>query len=180
MSRHGDLPTSLEARISTVRGSSVVPVMIGDVLLRPAGNGALVAYALGSCVGVAIWARDIAMGGLAHVQLPSAKNSTSEMLAESPGRFADLAVPLLLRRLSERGASRRALKIVIAGGARVGQGDDPFSIGSRNITAVRRLLWASQVVCAGEDVGGGHPRTLRLDLSDGGIFVTGGSTALSF
>lgn len=180
MSRYGDLPSSLEARINTVRGGNVIPVMIGDVLLRPAGPGALVAYALGSCVGVAVWARDIGVGALAHVQLPTAKNSSSEMLAESPGRFADLAVPLLLRRLSERGASRGALKIIIAGGARVGQGDDPFSIGARNITAVRRLLWASQVVCAAEDVGGGHPRTLRLDLTNGGIFITGGNTALSF
>lgn len=177
-SRQGQRPLGVEARAP--RGGQVVPVMIGDVLLRPAGSGELVAYALGSCIGVAVWARDIGVGALAHVQLPSAKNSSHETLAESPGRFADLAIPLLLRRLGERGASRGALKVVLAGGARVGQGEDPFSIGARNITAVRRLLWAAQIICAGEDVGGTHPRTVRVDLSDGGIAITGGSAALTF
>ena len=50
------------------------------------------------------------------------------------------------------GALTGRLRIAIAGGAAPGQsGTDFFAIGKRNLTAVRKWLWQSGLLVAGEE-----------------------------
>lgn len=156
---------------------ATVPVGIGGVAVGCAGDGVLAAYALGSCVGIVMWAANAMVGGLAHIQLPSSVGCDPRLLSEQPGRFADIGLNDLLRQMEAAHADRRNLRVVIVGGARIGSGGDPFAIGARNIAAVRKWLWSRRLLCAAEDLGGETPRTVRLDLADGTTQVTcGGRT----
>jgi chemotaxis protein CheD len=52
-----------------------------------------------------------------------------------------------------------------------------FSIGRRNHTAIRKILWQQGLMVAGEQVGGTEPRTLYLELADGATTIkTSGET----
>ncbi len=59
---------------------------------------------------------------------------------EPRGKFADLAVPELIDRVCEAGASRRRLEAVLAGGARMFELGASLDIGARNAEAVRAEL----------------------------------------
>ena len=63
--------------------------------------------------------------------------------------------------------------VKVAGGAAT-QGaweGDIFEIGKRNITMLRKLLWANGVLLKAQDVGGTEPRTMSLDLATGEVLL---------
>jgi chemotaxis protein CheD len=68
---------------------------------------------LGSCLGVALYDRRLKLGGLVHVVLPQSPGPS-----ELPGKYADTAIPELLRqmRLLARGEPLRTVA-KLAGGA---------------------------------------------------------------
>lgn len=146
---------------------NVVEVGIGHLMVaeHPA---LLVAPALGSCVGVAIWDRENNRGGLGHVMLPHSRGtaSTSDGL-----RFADIAVPELVRRLLEQGADRRDLYAKIAGGAAMFGSDSGASVGHRNVAEVKGQLALLRIPLRGEDTGGAHARTVEMHLDSGALVV---------
>lgn len=128
--------------------------------------GVLVAPALGSCVGVAIFdQRNV--GGLAHVMLPVSKDRTPD-----PWRFADRAVSALIERLMALGGRRAALRAKIAGGAAMFGGDGRSqTVGERNVQEVRRQLALQRIPILAEDTGGGHARTVELHVPSGLVVV---------
>ena len=67
----------------------------------------LVALGLGSCIGIALLDRASLVAGLAHVVLPESRPGGT------PGKFADTAVPELVRRVSGLGASASGLHAVL-------------------------------------------------------------------
>ena len=151
---------------------AVHSVAMGELAVLRAKHGRLVTYALGSCVGVALVDLTAGVGGMAHVQLPNSRLAADQAAAKArPGRYADLGLPLLFTELLARGAERRRLRVTIAGGANTTLGTDIFAIGERNITAVRKWLWQTGLLVAGEATGGGMPRTMTLDLANGGTLI---------
>lgn len=125
--------------------------------------------ALGSCVAVAIYDSYAHRGGLAHVMLPTAgPEGSSDML----GRFADTAVPELVRRMSEEGSLKRRMEAKIAGGAAMFKGESPIaSIGDRNVAEVKRQLALMSIPLLAEDTGEAHARTVELVLETGEFLV---------
>src|SRR4051794_30394735 len=90
-----------------------VAVLGGELAVSASPQDALVAHALGSCIGVAVHDSVLAIGGMAHIQHPA-------KLPHSPrGRSswcsADLAVSELIRRVLALGANKRRLRVIIAG-----------------------------------------------------------------
>ena len=75
----------------------------------------LVTYALGSCVGICLLDSVAGVGGLSHIMLPDSTQATNG--AATPMRFADTAIPMLIREMVKLGASRNRIKAKIAGGA---------------------------------------------------------------
>ena len=133
-------------------------------------NTALIAYALGSCVGLAVFDPAASVGGLLHVLLPEA-NLDPGKAARQPCLFADTGLPVLLDRCAKLGAVQSRLRVWIAGGSAVMDSRGVFNIGKRNELAVRKALWKAGLMVYGEDIGGGHSRTVRLDLSQGTLWV---------
>ena len=133
----------------------------------------LTTYALGSCIGLAVYDRAIGVGGLLHFMLPDSAIDPSRGRA-NPCMFADTGIPLLLRQVEALGASRQRLVVYAVGGAQMIDPQKVFDIGKRNCLAARRILWKEGVMLTGEVVGGDLSRTLRLEIASGRMWVQEG------
>lgn len=145
-------------------------VGVADAVVADAADGLLVTYALGSCVGVTAWDPVVRVGGLLHFLLPQPGEDADRSTLQ-PNTFATTGLPLLFRRLGERGAQQARLVVCAAGGAEILDGAAGLAIGARNRTALRKILWRMGVPLAGEAMGGDEARSLSLDLSTGAVCV---------
>ncbi len=150
-----------------------VHVKIADLAVKK-GDGLLVTYGLGSCVGVALYDPRCNVGGLAHVLLNDSTkfikpNATSVNLA----KFADTAVPYLIERMLVLGARKLNLTATIAGGASLFNFKaDTGNVGDKNIEAVKAALQQERISIAHEEVGGSCGRTMRLFVNSGEVTIT--------
>ena len=119
----------------------------------------LVTYALGSCVGICLLDSTAGVGGLSHIMLPDSTAGVNG--ASAPMRFADTAIPLLIREMEKLGASRGRLRAKIAGGATMfAIANDKFNIGDRNVAKVKEMLAKERIPILAEDTGADYGRTL--------------------
>jgi chemotaxis protein CheD len=124
----------------------------------------LVALGLGSCIGLALLDRSSPVSGLAHVVLPESREGTTV-----PGKFADTAVPELLRQMIALGATKSHLQAVLVGGAQMFAtgGSGSLDIGKRNEQAVRTALAVAGIAVTVAVTGGSSGRTMRVHLGSG-------------
>ena len=131
-------------------------------------------YALGSCVALVVQHPATATAGLVHILMPDSVNQPGNR-NKMPGNYADTAVPLLIRKVSDmaglRAPAGSALVAKLAGGATIWLKDSPFHVGKRNIEAVERLLRQHQVPLAARDTGGTVSRTVTVDVASGVVTV---------
>jgi len=73
---------------------------MAEIVASRKESDVLVAMGLGSCIGVALLDRASPVAGLAHVVLPEGRSGTAV-----PAKFADTAVPELIRQVSALGAA---------------------------------------------------------------------------
>lgn len=131
---------------------------IGDLKVCKSPD-VLVTYALGSCVGICLLDSSTGVGGLSHIMLP---DSTAGVNAAAyPMRFADTAIPMLIREMEKLGASRSRLRAKIAGGATMfALANDKFNIGDRNVSEVKKMLARERIPILAEDTGADYGRTV--------------------
>jgi chemotaxis protein CheD len=132
----------------------------------------IVTYALGSCVGVALFDEGARIGGLAHIMLPDSAMITGG--AASRMKFADTGVIDLTGEMQALGASLERIYAKIIGGAnmfRLSDGSMIASIGDRNVESVRKALAQLGIPIVAEDVGKDYGRTVHFDLSTGKVRV---------
>ena len=124
----------------------------------------LVALGLGSCIGVALLDRASPVAGLAHVVLPDSRPGSS-----TPGKFADTAVPELMRQVTGLGATKAGLHAVLVGGAQMFavSAGGALDIGRRNEQAVRTALAVAGIPITTTLTGGSAGRTMRVHLGTG-------------
>ena len=124
---------------------------------------------LGSCVGVTLYDEKRRIGGMVHVMLPSTELARGENFNRS--KFADSAIPDLLKKLVSLGADHRRLKAKLAGGAQMfslgGTGESLLKIGARNVEACRKALTELSIPILAEDTGGSWGRTVELFAETG-------------
>jgi chemotaxis protein CheD len=130
----------------------------------------LVTYSLGSCIGMAAFDPTVGVGGLLHYVLPESGSDPAKA-ASHPAMFADTGIGLMLDALERLGASRRRLKVRLAGGAQLVDPAGVLNIGRRNYLAARKLLWKHGLILEMEAVGGSVSRHMGLDLASGEIWV---------
>ena len=134
----------------------------------------LATFALGSCIGLSVYDPAAAVGGMLHYMLPDS-GIDPERSRKNPYMFADTGIPKLLEEVCGRGASRRRLVAHAAGGASIMDPQAIFDIGKRNYLALRKILWKAGILLAGEAVGGGSARTIRLEIGSGRLWLQEGS-----
>ncbi|HEX7359393.1 MAG TPA: chemotaxis protein CheD [Bryobacteraceae bacterium] len=145
-------------------------VGMGDCKVSNGSGDVLITYALGSCIGLAMYDPVSCVGGLLHFMLPDSSLDAARA-GENPYRYGDPGVPALLRELSKRGAERRRLRIAVAGAAEILDRGEFFNIGKRNRAALHRMLWKEGLLIAAEATGGTAPRTLGLEIGSGRFFL---------
>jgi chemotaxis protein CheD len=147
-------------------------VRMGEIAVATDGED-LVALGLGSCIGLVLIDRAGGVAGLAHIVLPESRD------AEAPrGKFANLAVPELVSRMSQVGSPPSRLEAVIAGGARMFELGSEMDIGARNEAAVRDALAKLRVTVSAAATGGHRGRTVRVTAGRRAVTVreAGGAT----
>lgn len=147
-----------------------VKVGIGDlnIVLPP---DKLITLGLGSCVGIAIIDSINKIAGLAHIMLPDSTSFTNQ---SNPMKFADLAIPILIKKMEAAGANRRIIKAKIAGGASMFSFPDKnplMDIGGRNGIAVKEVLQKMNVPVISEDLGGNSGRTMIVEAANCKVFI---------
>ncbi len=147
-------------------------VNVSDIKVSSNPYEELITYALGSCLGVAIYDPVAMVGGLLHVMMPLS-SVDAEKAKKNPAMYVDTGVFSLLQQCYDLGATKKNLKIYVAGGASMKQsnGNDYFKIGKRNFTVFRKMLWKNGFMIHAQDVGGDKSRTMLLRLSDGLVTI---------
>lgn len=143
-------------------------VRMGELAVARTPGEVLASIGLGSCIGLALVSRARSIGGLAHVMLPeSAKGGSVQ-----PGKYADSAVPALVRALERIGAPARDLDAVLVGGAQMfALGGGSLDIGARNESAVRSALQALRIPVRAAATGANKGRTIRVHVDTGLVLV---------
>jgi chemotaxis protein CheD len=149
-----------------------IVVGIAEIRVATQDGDELVTYALGSCLGLAVYDPVAHVGGLLHAMLPDLTCAPHK--AGHPAMFVDDGVAELLRLCTEQGAQKDRLVVKAAGGAAMSQGPQSAGrIGDRNVTSLRRALWKAGLLLTAKDLGGTLSRTLTLRMSDGSVTVSG-------
>lgn len=129
------------------------------------GEGILITYALGSCIGLCFHDPKLRLGALLHIMLPL----NMEAGRTHPLKYADSGIKETLRAMEAKGASRSRMTVKIAGGAKMFEvaGGGLGNIGQRNIESVHAILKRENIRLLAENVGGSVARTLLFDVASG-------------
>lgn len=154
-----------------IRFGQRLVVGVGDMASSADPQAILSTYSLGSCIGVAAYDARARVGGLLHLMLPSSSIAPDRALSQ-PALFADTGLALFFRSLDGLGADRDRIRLMIAGGASVLAGHDPYRIGERNIQATLGFLRGNGYEVGHAEVGGGVNRALHLEMATGIVTLT--------
>jgi chemotaxis protein CheD len=122
---------------------------------------------VGSCVGLALIDRRRRLAALAHIMLPD-----SHACGLPPGKYADTAIPEMLRLLGVLGeGSPLRLAAKITGGAKMFAFQTGTTVGDQNVAAVERILANFDIPVLGRDCGGDRGRRVTLDVASGELRV---------
>jgi len=135
------------------------------------GTGVLKTTGLGSCVGVTIYDPKAKVAGMAHVMLPSSDIAKEGNL--NIAKYADTAIPEMVKRMLDLGAVNSRLVAKMAGGAQMfafSTTSDTMRIGPRNVESCKEQLKLFSIPVLAEDTGGNFGRTIEFH-TDTGVLV---------
>jgi chemotaxis protein CheD len=146
-------------------------VRMGELVASGEAGKILVALGLGSCIGLVLLERARPLAGLAHIVLPDSNGATDAPV----GKFADRAVPALLARMRDLGATVSRLEAILVGGSQMfslnAKAESTLNIGRRNEEATLAALERAGVSVRLTDTGGSTGRTVRVDVETGRVSV---------
>jgi chemotaxis protein CheD len=121
---------------------------------------------VGSCVAICLYDPKHKCGGLAHIMLPNAAIAPHELL---PSKYANTAVPALIKLIQKTSGRNSPLCAKIAGGANMFPNlkNNALNIGAKNIDAVKVALVQHGIKLLAEDVGGQNGRRITFNLVNG-------------
>jgi chemotaxis protein CheD len=156
---------------SSVSNSKEIDVGIGEIKISRNPAAVLVAYGVGSCISVCMYDPFVQIAGMAHVLLPKSEGNER---GKNSAIYADVAVPELFRKMKDKGAVKRRMKVKLAGGSRVVKSlsHPNGDIGKRNADEVNRILDEINAEIEFMDIGGNHGRTIRFFVGTGEMIVS--------
>jgi len=152
--------------------SNLINIGMSQIEVTSKLGTVLVAPSLGSCIGLAIYDPTSKIGGMAHIVLPDSEKVFKKN--EFEGKYADTAVPEILKKMISMGANKNKLVVKIAGGAQMftlQKGSNVLNIGFRNTIAVKAALSKEGLTLVKADTGGNKGRTFKLDIQTGSFSV---------
>jgi chemotaxis protein CheD len=147
-----------------------ISVGLGEQVISRDEEDILVAFGLGSCLGIGMVDPHNRISGLIHCVLPEHGPETSS----APAKYVDTGIEGLWNAMLKAGADPWRILVRMAGGANMLIPLDkgaPFDIGTRNIQSAHRTFDRLRLRLQGEEVGGNTGRTVRLYVRDGRMTV---------
>ncbi len=128
------------------------------------GSFPMMTIGLGSCIGLTLYDDSQKVGAMVHIMLPESSGRK-----DRPGKYADTAVPMLLKELNALGCRNRSIIAKMAGGACMFEyfGTN-LNIGERNAEKVKALLKEHNIPLVKEDIGGKVGRSVTFLPGNGG------------
>ena len=148
-------------------------VGLGEQAVSRSPDDVLVAYGLGSCVGVVMIDPVSRVSGLLHAVLPRLTDGM-ERAEVNPSKYVEDGIEGLIADLIKQGANKNRVVVRIIGGANmlISSGvTRSFDIGTRNVEAARSTLSRLKMPIAFEEVGGHTGRTVRVYVADSRVTV---------
>lgn len=146
----------------------VIKIRISDLQISKAPN-ILRTYSLGSCVGVVLYDRKKKVGGMAHIMLPTSNGHRDQLVL---AKYANTAIPELIKQLKQVGISTSNLVAYLAGGAEMFKTSDNFmKIGHRNVEATKKILGDLGIPIIIDETGGEIGRTINFFLETGELEI---------
>lgn len=149
-----------------------IVVGLGESKISNNPKDVLVAYGLGSCLGIAMYDPVAQVGGLLHAVLPTCGMQDNN--DENCTKYVCCGIEVLLKGIAEAGGQRNRIVIHVVGGANMLTDttfSDVMNIGQRNINAAHQKLKELNMEVTGEEVGGNIGRTVRFYVSDGRVAI---------
>ena len=149
-----------------------IVVGLGEIKISNNPNDVLVAYGLGSCLGITFFDPVMKLAGMVHAVLPTCDTSIPQ--TEASTKYVCCGIDTLLKKIVDAGGQRGRLVIRMAGGANMLSAtsfSDIMNIGQRNIESARQKLSELKFQVAGEEVGGNIGRTVRFYVVDGRVAI---------
>lgn len=136
--------------------------------IRISTHSAVLETVVGSCVALCLFDPQEKVGGMNHFLLPYSK----ENHPEGPlGRFANLGIKELIRRLECSGACRKCLVAKLAGGASILSISTHNHIPQENVKAARQILSRLSIPIVSQDCGGSRGRKVVFDTGSGHVTI---------
>jgi chemotaxis protein CheD len=145
-------------------------VGLGEIKVSRNPQDVLVAFGLGSCVGIGLFDPVVRVGGMLHAVLPKNNNNNDANSA----KFVDTGLRLLLDQVINAGGLKSRLVVRMAGGANIltaPGANSTFDIGTRNAETANIALNELGLKLSKVDIGGHTGRTVRLYILDGRMTV---------
>jgi chemotaxis protein CheD len=153
----------------------VIPVRMGEMAVSKTHDDALSIVGLGSCVALVLLARSHGAAAMAHIVLPDSQMAGGRDVP--PAKFADTAVPEMIRQLRLLRVELDDLNAVVVGGATMfgtRPGSKLAGVGDRNIEAVMEELDRHGIPVIGMDVGGENGRSIQVAVGIGRVLTKSG------
>jgi chemotaxis protein CheD len=150
-----------------------IGVGLGEKAISRSPDDILVAYGLGSCIGITMVDPVSRVAGLVHAVLPKASDGM-ENTDSNPYKYVESGIESLIMALVKEGANKTRLVTRIAGGANMLMSaglSQSFNIGTRNIEAARDTLSRLKMPITASDVGGHTGRTVRVYVAESRVTV---------
>ena len=154
--------------------NSPISLGLGEKAISRDPQDILVAYGLGSCLGISMIDPVTHITGLFHAVLPEKINGSDEADPSTCYKYVDWGIENLLAALTKEGANKNRLVVRVVGGANmlIAPGlTSTFDIGTRNIEKARLTFKRLNLAIAAEEVGGHTGRTVRVYVADSRVTV---------
>ncbi len=146
---------------------------LGERAISRDPDDVLVAYGLGSCLGISMVDPITRISGLLHAVLPGAASGLPSSDPNSH-KYVDSGIEDMLAAVIKEGAIKSRLIVRIVGGANmlISPGmTSSFDIGTRNMDTARKTLQSLNMKITAEEVGGHTGRTVHVYVADSRVTV---------
>lgn len=160
---------------SSETAGTLYPVRMGEMAVSKQAADVLSIVGLGSCVALVMVAREKGAAGMAHIVLPGSEMAGGREVP--PAKFADTAVPAMLRAMRSLGIRPDDVNAIVIGGATMfgaKAGSKLAGVGNRNVEAAHEALLEHEVPVIGSDIGGSNGRSVQVYVGEGRVLTKSG------
>lgn len=149
---------------------TIIVVGMGEIQVSNDPSHVLACLGIGSCIAVCAFDPVSRVGGMAHVVLPESNGRD----VDNPGKFADTAIPLLIKEMIKKGGIKYSIIFKLVGGAQMSSApglESAFKTGERNEKMVKEALKKERLLVGLTDLGGTKGRTVKMYMDSGTVLV---------